>query len=77
MWLDRGRMSRRPVKADGLPEPWEHRARDHGARWGHEWAAVAWMAAAVEIVIEQSGYQPGSLDDPKGEIDELAGLPPF
>lgn len=45
------------------------------ALWGHEWAAVAWMAAAVEIVIEQSGYQPGSLGDPKGEIDELAGLP--
>jgi len=23
--------------------------RELGARWGHEWAAVAWMAAAVEV----------------------------
>jgi hypothetical protein len=23
--------------------------RELGARWGHEWAAVAWMAASVEV----------------------------
>ena len=62
-----------PCPSCGEDDPCVTSGVDWGALWGERWADVAWMAAAVEIVIEQSGYQPGSLDDPKGEIDEFSG----
>lgn len=44
MWFDQGIMIRRAVPIGEVHESWEHKAIEHGARWGHEWALVAWLA---------------------------------